>query len=64
VTYGPNYEDQKPLPINTEEATQVSSSHLTANIRVRIQRPGRELKQYHISLQIHQPAWRTNTYSR
>jgi len=37
VTYGPNYEDQKPLPINTEEATQVSSSHLTANIRVRIQ---------------------------
>lgn len=37
VTAGPNYEDQKPIPINSEEATQVSSSHLTANLRVRIQ---------------------------
>ena len=37
VTAGPNYEDQKPIPINTPETTHISSSHLTANLQVRIQ---------------------------
>ncbi|WPG98087.1 upf0590 protein [Acrodontium crateriforme] len=37
VTAGPNYEDQKPISINTDEPTHISSPHLTANLRVRIQ---------------------------
>ena len=37
VTAGPNYEDQKPLAINTAETTRISSDHLTANLQVRIQ---------------------------
>lgn len=37
VTAGPNYEDQKPIPINTSETTHITSEHLTANISVRIQ---------------------------
>ena len=37
VTAGPNYEDQKPIPINTSEVNHISSDHLTANLQVRIQ---------------------------
>ncbi|RMY70184.1 hypothetical protein D0863_05966 [Hortaea werneckii] len=37
VTAGPTYEDQKPVPINTEQPTRISSSHLTADLTVRIQ---------------------------
>ena len=37
VTAGPNYEDQKPIPINTSEVTRISSEHLTASLQVRIQ---------------------------
>ncbi|KAF2160081.1 hypothetical protein M409DRAFT_29380 [Zasmidium cellare ATCC 36951] len=37
VTAGPNYEDQNPIGINTEEPTRITSSHLTASLRVRIQ---------------------------
>ena len=37
VTAGPNYSDQKPIPINTPEVTRISSGHLTANLQVRIQ---------------------------
>lgn len=37
VTAGPDYTDQKPIPINTSETTHISSSHLTANLQIRIQ---------------------------
>jgi len=37
VTAGPTYEDQKPIPINTEETTRITSDKLTANLTVRIQ---------------------------
>lgn len=37
VTAGPTYEDQKPISINTEESTRISSSHLTADLRIRVQ---------------------------
>ncbi|GAB7358592.1 hypothetical protein MBLNU230_g2652t1 [Neophaeotheca triangularis] len=37
VTAGPNYTDQKPIPINTSESTKISSEHLTANLSIRIQ---------------------------
>lgn len=37
VTAGPSYADQKPIPINTAETTRIASSHLTANLQVRIQ---------------------------
>ena len=37
VTAGPTYEDQKPIPINTEQSTRISSEHLTADLTVRIQ---------------------------
>lgn len=37
VTAGPNYTDQKPIPINTSENTKISSEHLTANLSIRIQ---------------------------
>lgn len=37
VTAGPNYEDQKPISINTSEVTQISSEHLTAKLQIRIQ---------------------------
>ena len=37
VTAGPNYTDQEQIPINTSETTHLSSSHLTANLQVRIQ---------------------------
>lgn len=36
VTAGPNYTDQKPIPINTEESTRISSPHLTAHLTLRI----------------------------
>jgi len=37
VTAGPNYEEQKPLSINTEDFARISSDKLTANLNVRIQ---------------------------
>lgn len=37
VTAGPNYTQQKRIPINTEEPTRISSDKLTANTTVRIQ---------------------------
>nr|POE87007.1 upf0590 protein [Quercus suber] len=37
VTAGPSYTDQKPVPINTETPTHISSDHLTANLTLRIQ---------------------------
>lgn len=37
VTAGPNYEDQKPIPINTEESTHIDSPQCSANLTVRIQ---------------------------
>ncbi|KAK5136228.1 hypothetical protein LTR08_003835 [Meristemomyces frigidus] len=37
VTAGPTYEDQKPIPINTEESTRISTSKLTANLTIRVQ---------------------------
>ena len=37
VTAGPNYEEQKQVPVNTSEVTRISSDHLTANLQVRIQ---------------------------
>lgn len=37
VTAGPTYEDQKPIPINTEQPTRIDSPHLTASLTVRIQ---------------------------
>lgn len=37
VTAGPTYKDQKPIPINTEETSHIQSSHLSANLRIRIQ---------------------------
>lgn len=37
VTAGPNYQDQKQIPVNTSETTRISSEHLTANIQVRVQ---------------------------
>lgn len=37
VTAGPDYEDQKPIPINTSETTHISSDHLTADLQIRIQ---------------------------
>jgi hypothetical protein len=37
VTAGPNYTDQKPVPVNTEESTRITSDHLTANLTLRIQ---------------------------
>ncbi|KAF2486647.1 hypothetical protein BDY17DRAFT_291840 [Neohortaea acidophila] len=37
VTAGPDYSDQTPIPINTAETSHISSSHLTANLQIRIQ---------------------------
>ncbi len=37
ITAGPNYEDQKQIPVNTSETNRISSEHLTANVQVRIQ---------------------------
>lgn len=37
VTAGPNYEDQKPVAVNTPEVTRISSDLLTANLQIRIQ---------------------------
>jgi hypothetical protein len=37
VTAGPNYKDQKPLAVNSEESVQISNEHLTVALRVRIQ---------------------------
>jgi len=37
VTAGPSYEDQKPIGVNTEEFTRITSEHITANLTVRIQ---------------------------
>ncbi|KAK4555067.1 hypothetical protein LTR86_007833 [Recurvomyces mirabilis] len=37
VTAGPDYENQKPISINGEEHTRITSEHLTANLTVRIQ---------------------------
>ncbi|EMC94366.1 hypothetical protein BAUCODRAFT_73688 [Baudoinia panamericana UAMH 10762] len=37
VTAGPNYTEQHPLSINTEQPTRITSDHLTANLVVRIQ---------------------------
>ncbi|KAF2771117.1 DUF1769-domain-containing protein, partial [Teratosphaeria nubilosa] len=37
VTAGPTYEDQSPIPINTEEPTRITSPKLTATLTVRIQ---------------------------
>lgn len=37
VTAGPNYQDQKPISINTEEPTRIDSPQLTAELRIRIQ---------------------------
>ncbi|KAK5123304.1 hypothetical protein LTR85_002734 [Meristemomyces frigidus] len=37
VTAGPTYEDQTPVPVNTEEVSHFASDKLTANLTVRIQ---------------------------
>ena len=37
VTAGPDYENQKPLPINTEESAHITSDKLTTDLTVRIQ---------------------------
>lgn len=37
VTAGPNYTDQKPIPVNTDKATHIDSPHCSANLTVRIQ---------------------------
>jgi hypothetical protein len=37
VTAGPNYTDQKPIPINTEQPTHIDSPHCSANITARVQ---------------------------
>jgi hypothetical protein len=37
VTAGPNYKDQKPVPVNTEDSLHLESPHMTADLRVRIQ---------------------------
>lgn len=37
VTAGPDYTSQKPIPINTSETTRIASSHITANLQIRIQ---------------------------
>ncbi|EME87910.1 uncharacterized protein MYCFIDRAFT_209649 [Pseudocercospora fijiensis CIRAD86] len=37
VTAGPNYEDQQPVPVNTEESIRISNEHLTADLRIRVQ---------------------------
>ncbi|KAK5725161.1 hypothetical protein LTR17_013197 [Elasticomyces elasticus] len=37
VTAGPNYEEQHPISVNSEENTRITSDKLTANLTVRIQ---------------------------
>ncbi|KAK5113649.1 hypothetical protein LTR62_003276 [Meristemomyces frigidus] len=37
VTAGPDYTEQHPIAINSEEQTRITSPHLTANLNVRIQ---------------------------
>jgi hypothetical protein len=37
VTAGPNYTDQKQIPINTEQPTHIDSPHCSANITARVQ---------------------------
>ncbi|KAK3720176.1 hypothetical protein LTR37_004000 [Vermiconidia calcicola] len=37
VTAGPNYHDQQQIPINTSHSHHISSPHLTAQLRIRIQ---------------------------
>ncbi|KAK4547012.1 hypothetical protein LTR36_001232 [Oleoguttula mirabilis] len=37
VTAGPTYADQKPVPVNTEETTHITSDKLTGSLNVRIQ---------------------------
>jgi hypothetical protein len=37
VTAGPNYTDQKQIPINTEQPTRIDSPHCSANITARVQ---------------------------
>ncbi|SMR50927.1 unnamed protein product [Zymoseptoria tritici ST99CH_1E4] len=37
VTAGPNYTDQSPISVNSEEATNITSEHLTASLRIRVQ---------------------------
>ncbi|KAK3115252.1 hypothetical protein LTR53_005572 [Teratosphaeriaceae sp. CCFEE 6253] len=37
VTAGPSYEEQKPISINTEDSTRISSNKLTASLTTRIQ---------------------------
>jgi hypothetical protein len=37
VTAGPNYEDQKPISINTSQQNRITSDQLTANLQVRVQ---------------------------
>ena len=37
VTAGPDYEDQKAVAVNTANTTRITSDHLTANLRIRVQ---------------------------
>jgi hypothetical protein len=37
VTAGPNYTDQKPVSVNSEEPTTISNEHITASLRIRVQ---------------------------
>lgn len=37
VTAGPDYKDQQPVAVNSEEPIRIASPHLTAELRVRVQ---------------------------
>jgi hypothetical protein len=37
VTAGPNYDEQNPVPVNSEESIHIANEHLTARLKVRVQ---------------------------
>ena len=68
VTAGPNYDDQTPIPINTETPHRITSPHLTANLTVRIQNyrgldTSHRPSQTNTSPYFHHPAHQSDLYS-